>query len=76
MAMYEFFAKPKNCVLCFDGIMLAKDGKYDLLKCEEAVKMATGYDINLKIKPFNEELQLPEDPKEYEELYLNIFEKS
>ena len=69
MAMYEFFGKPKDCVLCFDGIMLAKDGEYDLLKCEEAVKMATGYDIKLKIKPFNEGLQLPEDPKEYEGLY-------
>lgn len=38
MTMYEFFGKPEDAVLCFDGIMLPKQNgnlKYDIDGCTE-----------------------------------------
>ena len=53
MSMYKYFDSPKDCVLCFDGIMLKK-GEYDLEGCINQVKTDVGIDIKLEIKPMNE----------------------
>lgn len=65
MKMYDFFKSPKNCVLCFDGIMLDKKNKYDLKQCEKYIKDTLKYDIKLSEKPFDEALKLPSKIKKY-----------
>ncbi len=70
MAMYDFF-KEQNIivgVLCFDGLMIEKNKKFDdklpeLLKsCEKYVFEKIKYNIKLAIKPMDKELpfELPE----------------
>ena len=65
MNMYEFFKKPKDCVLCFDGIMLQKNKKYNLKKCEEYIKKKTNYNLTLAVKPFDQKLKLPSNIEIY-----------
>jgi hypothetical protein len=69
MAMYEYFGKPTDAVLCYDGIMLRK-GKYDLRGCEKFVKERIGINIKLEQKPFKNAMTLPEKIKKmvYERL--------
>lgn len=52
-SIYQFFGSPKNCVWCFDGLMVKK-GEYDLKTCENKVKEDIGIDIALKIKSMEE----------------------
>lgn len=68
MAMYNFFGKPKSAVLCFDGIMLPKNGDnhYDLGGCVTHVKQTIGIDIELSLKPMNEILPLPDNIPSYQ----------
>jgi len=51
--MYEYYDSPKNCVLCFDGIMLMNNQKYDLVGCEKYVKEEIDIDIKLDVKPMD-----------------------
>ena len=37
MEIYKFFGKPKNAVLCFDGIMLRNNQEYDIDSCTEHI---------------------------------------
>lgn len=60
MKMYEYFGKPKNAVLCFDGIMLESNKEYNIQGCENYIMEKIGIDIKLSIKPFDEKLKLPE----------------
>ena len=60
MHIFDFFDKPKDCVLCFDGIMLRKTPSEEKIKnCEERINLIMGIDIRLKLKPFDEALFLP-----------------
>lgn len=74
--MYNFFGKPKDAVLCFDGIMLRKGKKYDIKKCEHFIEsIYPNLNLKLKIKKMNDELIFPQDafiPK-YPDLELNYF---
>jgi hypothetical protein len=67
MAMYDFFINNdyKVGVLCFDGLMIEKDGQlnklhgyYDklLTDCEEYVHNKIGYKISLDVKPMDLQL--------------------
>ncbi len=77
MAMYDFFDNPKNAVLCFDGIMLSKNGEYDLSGCEKYILDKIGIEINLKIKPMDEDLDLSKCKIEkYEKVKIYNFSKS
>lgn len=59
MAMWEFFGKPDDAVLCFDGIMLAGCAtNFNIKACEEFVLARTHIPIRLDIKPFTEVLDL------------------
>lgn len=57
MSMYKYFGYPKDCALCFDGIMLKK-GEYDLNGCIKQVKTDVGIDIKLEIKPMDNLIDL------------------
>lgn len=57
--MYKYFESPFNCVLCFDGIMLRNDKKYDIIGCENYIKKK--YNMNLfklTIKEMNEGINM------------------
>ena len=60
MKMWNYFGKPNDAVLCFDGIMLDKNKSYDLEGCCEYIKQSLGITINLKIKEMNEGFKLDE----------------
>lgn len=60
--LFEYFGKPKNAVLCFDGIMLNKNKNYDLRGAEEFIKNNTGIEITLKQKPFDNAIDVPDTP--------------
>jgi P4 family phage/plasmid primase-like protien len=44
----------ESCVLCFDGLMLPKNGVYDLAGCEVYVYQQTDIKIKLKLKEMDE----------------------
>ena len=76
MAMYEYFGKPTDAVLCYDGIMLRKrndDTQYDLQGCQEFVKERIGISIKLEQKPFKNAMTLPEKIKKMEYKRLEYF---
>jgi hypothetical protein len=56
MKLYEYMGSPKNCVPCFDGIMVLKEDKfgnpltYDTDEYIRLIKKDVGVDINLKFK--------------------------
>ena len=60
MKMWNFFGKPNDAVLCFDGIMLDKNKSYDLEGCCDYVKKSLGINIELKIKSMDEGFELDE----------------
>ena len=57
-AVWQFFGSPRDCVLCFDGIMLRADKDYDLRACERHVQQQLGISVQLKCKDFDEAIDL------------------
>ncbi len=57
--MFDFFRRPSNCVLCFDGIMIPTDMECDLEACEQRVFDKLKIRVTLKSKPFDQALPLP-----------------
>ena len=70
MKMWNYFGKPNDAVLCFDGIMLDKNKSYDLEGCCEYIKKSLGITINLKIKEMDEGFELDEILN-YEEISID-----
>lgn len=59
--MYNYFGKPNNAVLCFDGIMLLKEEQvYDLPECEAHVFEKLDIKIKLKMKPMADSFTIDE----------------
>ena len=54
MTMHQAIGSPRNCVLCFDGIMICKTFTVELKKIEEAVFKEVGIHIQLAFKEMNE----------------------
>jgi hypothetical protein len=73
MVMYEYFGKPKNAVLCFDGIMLEKGKEYNIQGCEKYITKKIGIDMKLSIKPFDEGLNLPEEIPKHIDFRLDYY---
>ena len=69
--MYEYFKKPTDAVLCFDGIMLPR-GEYDLKGCEKYIYEMIGIKIDLKEKPMTEGFEIDEVPS-YEEPKTSLY---
>jgi hypothetical protein len=76
MCMYDFFGKPDNCVLCFDGLMLEYGKDYDINGCCQYVKDNIGIEISLCVKEFDKALSLPYNIPKYNELQLEYFSDS
>jgi len=74
MAMYKFYNKPSDCVLCFDGIMIDKTIDPRLADCEKYVKDNVGIDIQLKQKPMDNGLQLPNKLPKHTYYKLDYYE--
>lgn len=74
MAMYKFYNKPSDCVLCFDGIMIDKSIDPRLADCEKYVKDNVGIDIQLKQKPMDNGLQLPDKLPKHSYYKLDYYE--
>ena len=49
-SIYKGLGSPKNCVLCFDGLMIPKELTFDLAKLEAVVEKALGIEISLAVK--------------------------
>jgi hypothetical protein len=79
MTMYEFFGKPADAVLCFDGIMLKQGIDYDIAGCMAAITEKLKIVMKIKTKPMNEQLDLSEfniEPYHYFDLkYFADFDK-
>ena len=56
--IYKNLGSPKECVLCFDGIMILKDTTYDLLQLEKAVKNELDIEISLIVKEMSEGFEI------------------
>ena len=68
MVIYNFYEKPKNAVLCFDGIMLQKkdDQDYKIDKCVSHIYEKLNIVLSIKIKEMNEGFNIPQDIKQYD----------
>jgi hypothetical protein len=58
MCMLEYFGNPDDCVLCFDGIMVRKTLDIDIEGCMNHIKKQIGIDMELKVKPMDEGIDL------------------
>ena len=70
--MYRSIGSPKDCVLCFDGIMIRKEQTYDLAKLEASVKTALNIDISLAVKEMNQGFDIVAEP--YVDASYNSFD--
>ena len=56
--IYKALGSPKDCVLCFDGLMIRKEVAYDLEALEKAVFDKLEIEIKLAVKPMTEGFEL------------------
>lgn len=75
MVMYNFFGRPDYSVLCFDGIMLPNDRKYNLKACQKEIRDQLGISMGITQKPFKDLLKgIPAKLPIYKSIELNYFE--
>ena len=67
--IYRGLNSPRDCVLCFDGLMVRKNTEFDLLKLEFLVKQKLSIDIKLSIKSMDEGFELQNVEPVVEQLY-------
>lgn len=63
MHIFDFYGKPANSVLCFDGIMLPKSVDPKLDECSEYIEAKTGIALKLAVKPMDMAFDLPQTIK-------------
>lgn len=73
-SMREFAGNPKNCVLCFDGLMLLKDNLFDIAGCEEYILQQHGIALNIVEKPFDLAIEFPEQIPKYSDPSFEYFD--
>lgn len=61
MSIYESLGKPRDCVLCFDGIMVRRETDINLSFIEQYIKVHHKIDLKLTVKAMSEGLKLPAD---------------
>ena len=59
-SIYKGLGSPKDCVLCFDGLMIPKETQFDLSKLEAVVEKTLGIEISLAIKEMTDGFELGE----------------
>jgi len=65
MCIYNFLDSPKNCVLCFDGIMVDKNIKINLGDIEQTIYDTLNIKIKLAIKEMDSDFVIPSDIPKY-----------
>jgi hypothetical protein len=75
MEMYRFFGEPENVVFCFDGLMLMKEGGYNIKKCEEQInKKYEGLNMRIKAKDMIDIFEMDKyDIPDYNGMTLDYF---
>ena len=72
--IYEFFGRPDDCVLCFDGLMIRKAKELpNLERIENIINEKLDIEVKLKIKPMLEGFDFP-DSKQSKPLDFDIDE--
>ena len=71
--IHKAIGSPKDCVLCFDGLMIRKELDFDLGVLEKAVFDKLDIEIELVVKPMNEGFEL-ENVKPYVPKAVNCFD--
>lgn len=56
--IYKGLNNPKNCVLCFDGLMVLKETQFNIQELEELVEDKMGIDIKLIIKEMKDGFEI------------------
>jgi len=74
MNIWEFYERPKNAVLCFDGIMIKDNKEVKLKECEAYIKKQMGLTVKLKVKPFDKGFDFTgTEMKEYKGIEYNTY---
>jgi hypothetical protein len=71
--IYKALGSPKNCVMCFDGLMIRKEVGFDLEALEKAVYDKLDIEIKLAVKAMTEGFDLDAVPL-YVEKKTNCFD--
>jgi len=72
MSMWEFFDKPLNAVLCFDGIMMPKNKIFNIKGCEDHINTKfEGLNMELKIKPMDDIINIPTDITQHQDILID-----
>lgn len=73
--IYDYLGSPSNAVLCFDGIMI-RDIPSDekISECKKFVYDKMGIRMDLKVKPFELALTLPENIPKYKYISVDYFD--
>lgn len=67
--IWKEVGKPKNCVLCFDGIQLPIDMELDLRAIEKTILRKFKIPMKLEVKPMNDHLLIPDQVPPHIEKY-------
>ena len=75
MEIYNHLKKPKDSVLCFDGLLINKNlfNKNLLHKIEKRIKKIFDIDLKLVVKPFDKTILLPDELPIYKGGDLNFY---
>ena len=71
--IYRCLGSPKNCVLCFDGLMVEKDVDIDFELLQTSVFDKLGVKVILVEKPMDQGFDLPDEIPDYIEVISNTF---
>ena len=58
--IYKALDSPKDCVLCFDGLMITRQAEFDLSKLDATVEKTLGIEISLAVKEMTDGFELGE----------------
>lgn len=73
--VWRGLGEPKDCVLCFDGIMIRRDPELPgLRELEDRVHKQLGIQVQLKVKPMTEGFKMPEEIPKYHDPEYNRFD--
>lgn len=60
MCMYNYFGRPTNCTLCFDGLQLLSRA-VNLTALNDHVSQKFDFDVQFDLKPMDQRFELPGD---------------
>ena len=72
--IYKALNSPKDCILCFDGIMIRKNVEFNLESIQQAVEDKLDIEIQLTVKEMTEGFEIEHEIEQYIELPKNTFD--